>query len=300
MSIARRRSRRRQGCGTGYDRGPRCRSGRGLLRAGVGDADEHRRACAAEEQRAEHHCEEQAVAVGTALRRHAGRVGPPPAQIRACAANALSSCLGYERQIDRRVSPPGQGCMILGAGSHRCDNRCNVAQVSRPRWLRRESAWLQWRSTWVRKACIALMFVGDGTLPRLAADVARARSALDLAARRGRKVQGEECSVAWIAAEGLEHREARDGECLASPQCRRDRARWRTAVRELVLPVLVIGACTRPQGWPGHASKRADARASSREDAARRDRSPGRSSATSADVRALGALPALRRGVLWN
>ena len=39
-----------------------------------------------------------AVAVGTALRRHAGRLGPPPAQIRACAPNALGSCLGYGRR----------------------------------------------------------------------------------------------------------------------------------------------------------------------------------------------------------
>ncbi len=48
--------------------------------------------------------DELLVAVGTAL--PLKRLGPPPAQIPACAANALGSCLGYKR---RSASPARDG-----------------------------------------------------------------------------------------------------------------------------------------------------------------------------------------------
>jgi len=47
------------------------------------------------------------VAVGTALRRM--RLGRPPAQIPACAANARGSCLGCERRIGLPARDAGCG-----------------------------------------------------------------------------------------------------------------------------------------------------------------------------------------------
>jgi hypothetical protein len=55
------------------------------------------------------------IAVGTAL---AFRFGPPPARIRAGAANALGSCLGFGR---RSVAP------ARGAG-------CGRVEANAPRW----------------------------------------------------------------------------------------------------------------------------------------------------------------------
>src|SRR5262249_7207720 len=54
------------------------------------------------------------IAVGTALRQG---LGPPPAQIRACAANALGSCLGF----DPRSGPTGmgEGCGQTGSSGSR-------------------------------------------------------------------------------------------------------------------------------------------------------------------------------------
>src|SRR5262249_57546603 len=58
--------------------------------------------------------------------------GRPPAQIPACAANALGSCLGCERGSARR----GRGAGCGGGGSHRAARRFIRFQFRYPCWLR--------------------------------------------------------------------------------------------------------------------------------------------------------------------
>ena len=62
-----------------------------------------------------------------------GHYWPPPAQIRACAANALGSyleCLTLNRWF-------GHGCSTRGDGRNRLISRTIRSHVSRCRWLRR-------------------------------------------------------------------------------------------------------------------------------------------------------------------
>ena len=67
----------------------------------------------------------------------------PPGQIRACAANALGSHLGCLT----RKRCCGQGWLILAGGSQRAAIRPIRAHVTRPFWLRRESARRQCHTT---------------------------------------------------------------------------------------------------------------------------------------------------------
>ena len=73
------------------------------------------------------------VAVGTAL---PFRIGPPPAQIRACAANALGSYLGYERRSGRLARDVGRevwvaSVTIAAASSPRSSDLAGCAAIMR-------------------------------------------------------------------------------------------------------------------------------------------------------------------------
>jgi hypothetical protein len=68
----------------------------------------------------------------------------PPAQIRACAANALGSCLGY--LTSKRWL--GQGWLMTAGGSHALTIRFMRSHGILCRWLRRRSDHSQAWTTW--------------------------------------------------------------------------------------------------------------------------------------------------------
>lgn len=82
--------------------------------------------------------------------------GPPPAQIPACGATALGSCLGCVAA--KRSS--GQGCSTRTDGSQRVARVFIRCHVIRSRWLRRRSACSHARAIWVRNAAKRRTLVG--------------------------------------------------------------------------------------------------------------------------------------------
>ena len=77
--------------------------------------------------------------------------GRPPAQIPACGITALGSYLGCVAA--KRAS--GKGCITRTGGSHRCRIRTIRVQSTLVFWLRRRSAFSQYRVTWSQKAAAA-------------------------------------------------------------------------------------------------------------------------------------------------
>jgi hypothetical protein len=77
--------------------------------------------------------------------------GRPPAQIPACGITALGSYLGCVAA--KRAS--GKGCITRTGGSHRFRIRTIRVQSTLVFWLRRRSAFSQYRVTWSQKAATA-------------------------------------------------------------------------------------------------------------------------------------------------
>jgi hypothetical protein len=77
--------------------------------------------------------------------------GRPPAQIPACGITALGSYLGCVAA--KRAS--GKGCITRTGGSHRFRIRIIRVQSTLVFWLRRRSAFSQYRVTWSQKAATA-------------------------------------------------------------------------------------------------------------------------------------------------
>ena len=77
--------------------------------------------------------------------------GRPPAQIPACGITALGSYLGCVAA--KRAS--GKGCITRTGGSHRFRIRTIRVQSILVFWLRRRSAFSQYRVTWSLKAATA-------------------------------------------------------------------------------------------------------------------------------------------------
>ena len=77
--------------------------------------------------------------------------GRPPAQIPACGITALGSYLGCVAA--KRAS--GKGCITRTGGSHRFRIRTIRVQSILVFWLRRRSAFSQYRVTWSQKAATA-------------------------------------------------------------------------------------------------------------------------------------------------
>jgi hypothetical protein len=75
----------------------------------------------------------------------------PPAQIPACGITALGSYLGCVAA--KRAS--GKGCITRTGGSHRFRIRIIRVQSILVFWLRRRSAFSQYRVTWSQKAATA-------------------------------------------------------------------------------------------------------------------------------------------------
>ena len=89
---------------------------------------------------------------GGALSRGRDRpYGRPPAQIPACGITALGSYLGCVAA--KRAS--GKGCITRTGGSHRFRIRTIRVQSTLVFWLRRRSAFSQYRVTWSQKAATA-------------------------------------------------------------------------------------------------------------------------------------------------